>query len=139
MQLVLDRSREMALWAAERIPEMRGQPPNGTRALGVTDNEGRTVGVVCFHTWEPWNKTIEASVVSIDARWLLARKIWRAIFDYAYKTADVDKIWTRTPSRNTRALRMLKAMGFTYEAVLKKQFGDDDAVISYKFRDAHYG
>jgi len=139
MRLVLDRSREMALWAAERIPEMQGCPPDGTRALGVTDDEGRIMGVVCFHTWEPWNKTIEASVASEDARWLLGRKLWGKIFEYAYKTADVYKIWTRTPSRNTRALRMLKALGFTYEAVLKRQFGDDDAVISYKFRDAHYG
>jgi RimJ/RimL family protein N-acetyltransferase len=126
-------------WAATRIPELHGQPfPENATAMGVESERGDLLGVVAFHSWEPWNGTIEVSAVSEDARWLLARRAWSAMFDYAFRVCDCQKIWSRTPRRNERALRFLRAVGFTYEAILPRQFGDDDAVISHRFREEYY-
>jgi RimJ/RimL family protein N-acetyltransferase len=132
-------SATLLAWAAPRIPELHGQPfPDAAQAMGVESEAGDILGVVAFHSWEPWNGTIEVSAVSEDARWLLARKAWAAMFDYAFLACNTQKIWSRTPAKNERALRFLKALGFTREAVLPRQFGDDDAVISSKFRERHY-
>ena len=136
---MLDRTDEMVRWAAGRIPELHGQGfPDGTRGIGIEDESGRILGVVCFHSYEPWNRTIEVSAVAEDARWLMARGAWATMFDYAYEGCGVDKIWSRTPAKNARALRFLKALGFEREAVLPRQFGDDAAVISAKYRERHY-
>jgi RimJ/RimL family protein N-acetyltransferase len=139
MRLALRPSEELLAWAAPRIAEMHGQPfAESAKAIGVERNDGTLVGVVAFHSWEPWNGTIEVSAVSEDARWLLARDAWRWMFDYAFRACDCQKIWSRTPRRNVRALRFLRALGFTQEAVLPRQFGSDDAVISHRFREEYY-
>jgi RimJ/RimL family protein N-acetyltransferase len=101
----------------------------------IEDSDGRILGVVCFHSWEPWNRTIEVSAVSEDPRWMRARSAWHTMFAYAYEVCGADKIWSRTPASNERALRFLKAVGFQREAVLKRQFGDDDAVLSCRFKE----
>jgi RimJ/RimL family protein N-acetyltransferase len=63
----------------------------------------------------------------------------RAAFDlmwrYCWDVCKVDKVWSATPSKNVRALRFVQGLGFTREAVLERQFGDDDAVISRMFRE----
>lgn len=129
----------MVEWAAARIPELHGQGfPDGTTGIGVADKDGAILGVVCFHSYEPWNRTIEVSAVAEDARWLMARAAWATMFDYCYLVCNVDKIWSRTPAKNERALRFLRALGFEREAVLPRQFGDDAAVISAKYRERHY-
>lgn len=133
------QSATLLQWAAARIEELHGQPfPDNATAMGVESETGALLGVVAFHSWEPWNGTIEVSAVSEDARWLLARKAWAAMFDYAFQTCDCHKIWSRTPRSNKRALRFLKALGFEYEAILPRQFGADDAVISHRFREEYY-
>jgi len=132
-------SEELLAWAAPKIPAMHGQPfPEAATAMGVETDAGELLGVIAFHSWEPWNGTIEVSAVSVDARWLLARKAIRAMYDYAFLTCDCQKIWSRTPRSNERALRLVRALGLTYEAILPRQFGTDDAVISHRFREEYY-
>lgn len=136
MHAIVDRSAEMVAWAGARIPELHGQGfPDATTAIGIADSAGRVLGVVAFHSWEPWNKTIEVSAVAEDPRWMRARAAWDIMHRYAFDVCGVEKIWSRTPAKNERALRFLKALGFQREAVLRKQFGDDDAVISCKFKE----
>lgn len=141
MRVILDRSRELVLWAAERIDEVKraGGFANGTRGLGIEDSNGKLMFVACFHTYEPWNGTMEVSIAAEDARWMTARRSIAEIFDYVFVTAKVRKLWTRTPARNERALRVLKGLGFEREAVLKKQFGDDDMIVSAKWADGSDG
>lgn len=135
MKVVLDRSAEMLAWASERIAEMHGQPfPDGASAIGVESEDGKTMGVVCFHSWEPWNRTIEVSAIAEDPRWMRARAAFDMMFRYAFYVCECDKIWSRTPRRNERALRFVWGLGFEPEAILSRQFGDDDAVISRMFR-----
>lgn len=130
---------ELLAWAEARIAELHGQSfPENATAMGVESEDGEILGVVAFHSWEPWNGTIEVSAVSEDARWLLARKAWATMFEYAFTTCNCQKIWSRTPLKNKRALRFVKALGFTVEAILPRQFGNDAAVISHRFREEYY-
>jgi RimJ/RimL family protein N-acetyltransferase len=132
-------SSTLLAWAGPRISELHGQGfPEAATAMGVETEAGDLIGVVAFHSYEPWNRTIEVSAVAEDARWLLARRAWAIMFDYAFEACGCDKIWSRTPAKNERALRFLQALGFEREAVLRRQFGADDAVISCKFRERHY-
>lgn len=139
MRLSERPSAELVAWAEARIPELHGRGfPEAATAMGVEGADGRVLGVVAFHSWEPWNGTIEVSAAADDARWLLARGAIAAMWDYAFRVCDCQKIWSRTPRRNVRALRFLRALGFSYEAVLPRQFGDEDAVISHRFREEYY-
>jgi len=107
--------------------------------MGVEDSEGRVLGVVMFSNWEPWFGTIECSAAADDARWLLAREAIAKMYDYAFLACGCQKIWSRTPLRNERALRLVKALGLKYEARLPRQFGDDDAVVSARYVEEYYG
>ncbi len=136
MRAVFDRSRELVSWAADRIPELHGQGfPSEAQAIGIEDSAGRTLGVVVFHNYEPWYGTIEVSAVSEDARWMRARDAWRRMHQYVFEGCACQKMWSRTPASNERALRFLRALGFKQEARLPRQFGTDDAVISAKYKE----
>lgn len=139
MKLSRRPSAELVAWAGERIGELHGQGFVDTAtAMGVESEDGRVLGVVVFHSWEPWSGTIEVSAAADDARWLMARRAIAVMWEYAFVACDCQKIWSRTPRRNERALRFLRALGFQYEAILPRQFGDDDAVISRRFREEYY-
>jgi RimJ/RimL family protein N-acetyltransferase len=139
MRLSTRSSGELLAWAAPRIACLHGQTfPTNATAMGIESAEGVILGVVAFHSWEPWFGTIEVSAAADDARWLLARKAIATMYDYAFITCDCQKIWSRTPLSNKRALRLIKALGLTFEAVLPRQFGSDDAAISHRFREEYY-
>lgn len=125
-------------WAAARIPELQG-PFDSMTAMGVESSKGDLMGVVVFHSWDPRSRTMQVSAAADDARWLLARSAVAAMRWYVFKTCDCQKIWSITPRANKRALRVVKAFGLTPEAILKRQLGDDDAVISGQFREQVYG
>lgn len=118
---------------------MRDGPPDNATAMGVESDDGRILGVVVFHNWEPVFGTVECSAAADDARWLLARGAIASMWRYAFEVMGVQKVWSRTPSRNTRALRFVKAIGLTREAVLRRQFGNDDAVVSGCLKEEWYG
>lgn len=134
MKLSTRPSAELVAWAAERLKAANGAPVDAS-AMGVEDSEGRILGVVMFTNWEPWFGTIECSAAADDARWLLAREAINRMWAYAFETCGVQKVWARTPLKNKRALRMVKALGMTFEAKLPRQFGNDDAIISHRFRE----
>lgn len=133
-------SDTLVAWAAARIPELHGRPFLDTMtAMGVESAKGDLMGVVVFHNWEPESGTMQVSAAADDARWLLARKAVAEMRRYVFITCDCQKIWSITPRKNVRALRVVKAFGLTPEAILKRQLGDDDAVISGQFREQVYG
>ena len=140
MRLIWDMEDIALTWAAERIPYMHGRPfDEGARAGAFVNAEGKICGVVIFHDFQPDYGTIQVSAVATDPKWMHAARLWAELFDYAYKTCGVEKIWTLTPHTNKRALRFIKALGFTPEAILERQFGPHGhAVFSAKWRDAHY-
>ncbi len=138
MRLVLDRSAELLEWGAKRIVTMYGRPfPPGATAIGVAGDDGRVMGIIAFHDWQPEYRTIQVSAVADDPRWMRARDAFDAMWRYCWDVCTVDKIWSATPARNTRALRFVRGLGFEQEAVLERHYGDDDAIISRIFREEY--
>lgn len=140
MRLAWDIEDIALTWAAERIPYMHGREFEASaRAGAFLNDENRICGVVVFHDWQPDYGTIQVSAVATDPKWMHAHRLWVELFDYAYQTCGVQKIWTLTPHTNKRALRFIKALGFSPEAILEGQFGPHGhAVFSAKWRDVHY-
>lgn len=139
MKLSARSSRELLDWASPLIPCMNGQPfPDNATAMGVETDEGEIIGVIAFHSWDPWSGTIEVSAAATDARWLLARKAIERMREYAFIDCGCQKIWSRTPRSHTRALRLVRALKLKPEAILPRHFGNDDAVISSCFREQFF-
>lgn len=136
MRLSQRTSAELVAWAAARIPDLHGRDfLDAVRAMGVETSDGRILGVVTFHNWDPDAGTMQVSAAADDARWLLARQAIEAMRRYVFVQCGCQKIWSITPRGNRRALRLVKALGLTPEAILYRQLGDDDAVISRQFRE----
>lgn len=140
MKLSTRPSAELVQWAAARIPELHGREFLDTHTgMGVEDSAGRILGVVCFHNYDPDAGTMQVSAAADDARWLLAREAIRVMRHYVFIVCDCQKIWSITPAKNRRGIRLLKALGLTPEATLKRHLKDDDAVISRQFREEIIG
>jgi RimJ/RimL family protein N-acetyltransferase len=127
-------------WAATRIPELHGREFLDKHAgMGVEDSEGRVLGVVVFHNWDPDGGTMQVSAAADDARWLLARQAIAAMRHYVFIGCGCQKIWSITPSDNKRGLRLVRALGLRPEAVLERHLGKAHAVISRQFKEEVYG
>lgn len=97
------------------------------------------MGVVVFHNWDPDAGTMQVSAAADDARWLLARRAIAIMRHYVFIDCNCQKIWSVTPLKNKRGLRLVRALGLTPEAVLRRHLANDDAVISRQYREEIYG
>lgn len=130
MRLALGRSAETADWVAARIPHLgSGDAFGPCAALGVEDADGSLIGGVVFSGWRPSCRSIEASFASDTARWLTRRLITQ-IMAYPFGQLDCQRVTAITPRKAGPARRFLDAFGFKREGLVRKGFGDDDAVIS---------
>jgi RimJ/RimL family protein N-acetyltransferase len=136
MRLAPERSEEAAAWVAARIPEMNGLPFGaGSVGLPVVDSAGRILGAAVYSSYQPHHGTLAISAAADDPRWLAARAAIRSIFDYAFTTCDVQKLWAITAESNLRTQRLLAAWGFVREAELKRHYGARDALFYRLFRE----
>ena len=130
MRIVLGRDPEVADWVARRIPHLgEGRAFGPCAAIGVESEDGRPLGGVVFSEWRPACRSIEASFASDTPRWL-TRRIIGAILAYPFEQLGCQRITTLTPRRARAARRFLDAFGFKREGLVRKGFGDDDAMVS---------
>lgn len=130
MRLVLGRDAEVADWVARRIPHLGSGAAFGPcAAIGVASEAGDLLGGVVFSNWLPACRSVEASFASDTPRWL-TRRIVRAILAYPFDQLGCQRITAVTPRRAKAARRFLDAFGFKREGLVRKGFGDDDAMVS---------
>lgn len=130
MRIVLGRDPEVADWVARRIPHVGSGPAFGPcAAIGVAAADGRPLGGVVFSNWQPACRSIEASFAADSPRWL-TRRIIGAMLRYPFVQLDCQRITTLTPRGAVAARRFIDAFGFRREGLVRKGFGDDDAVVS---------
>lgn len=134
MKLSTRPRAELLAWANARIPLLNGPFGDSTTPLGVENDDG-LAAVVVFSDWAPQAGTIQASAAADDARWLMDQRVIDMIWAYAFETCGCQKVWAVTSLKNTRMLRCFKALGFEFEARLRRHFGDDDAIIARRFRE----
>jgi RimJ/RimL family protein N-acetyltransferase len=130
MRLVLGQDALVAEWVAARIPHVGAGAAFGPcAALGVEGEGGTLLGGVVFSNWQPACHAIEASFASDTPRWLTPRLISQ-ILSYPFGQLDCQRVTAITPRRAKSARRFLDVFGFRREGMVRKGFGDDDAVIS---------
>ena len=130
MRIVLGQDAAVAQWVGERIAHVGSGAAFGPcAAIGVEAEDGRPLGGVVFSNWQPACRSIEASFASGSPRWL-TRRIIAAILSYPFVQLDCQRLTTLTPRKAKAARRFIDAFGFKREGLVRKGFGDDDAVVS---------
>jgi RimJ/RimL family protein N-acetyltransferase len=130
MRLILDQSEDVAAWVAARIPQMAGAADFGpATAIGVASEDGRALGGVVFHGYQPRFRNIEVSFASETPRWL-TRNLIRQILAYPFDQLACQRLTAITPKKARAARAFLERFGFKREGVVRRGFGDDDAIVS---------
>jgi len=100
-----------------------------SNAIGLRKGENIVGGVV----YENWNGR---SVVCHIALEHLTPAYLAAMFDYPFNVCGVDKIIAPVGSKNAKAQRLVRKMGFTEEARIKNADTDGDIVFLTMTRKA---
>ena len=135
MRVVYGVDDAVAAWVAERIPHVRTCEGLGPyTAMGVASDDGRRAGGVVWHGYKPDYRTIELSAAADDRRWL-TRTVIREIFAYPFQFLNLGRVTTITPSRNRPAIHLNVKLGFQIEGIVRRGFGDDDAIVMGLLRE----
>ena len=110
----------VGLWVGERMEGIF--PAERSVAIGLEKDGQLVAGTV----YENWNGR---SVVCHIAWERVTPTYVAAVYDYAYNVCGVDKIIGPISSNHTRALRLVRKMGFSEEARLKNAAPDGDIVL----------
>ena len=130
MRLLLGFDAAVAEFVAQRIPQVgQGVLFGPCSAIGVVDARNVLVAGVVFHGYMPACRSIDASFAADTPRWL-TRSLASGIMAYPFTQLGVGRVTTLTPKRNRRARDFVERFGFKREGLLRKGFGDDDAVVS---------
>ena len=110
----------VGLWVGERMEGIF--PAERSVAIGL-EKDGRLVAGTVYENWNG------RSVVCHIAWERVTPTYVAAVYDYAYNVCGVDKIIGPISSNHTRALRLVRKMGFSEEARLKDAAPDGDIVL----------
>lgn len=110
----------VGLWVGERMEGIF--PAERSVAIGL-EKDGRLVAGTVYENWNG------RSVVCHIAWERVTPTYVAAVYDYAYNVCGVDKIIGPINSNHTRALRLVRKMGFSEEARLKDAAPDGDIVL----------
>lgn len=114
----------------------RGYFAERSQAIGL-ERDGIQAGVI----YEDWTGRSIVCHIAIEGR--LTSCFVAAIFDYPFRVCGVEKIIAPILSGNSKALRLVKNMGFVEEARLR--FSDEDLCMmtmnrdQCRFLEAKYG
>lgn len=121
-----DYTERLAAWAAARIPQMAGGGFGPCWAVGVV--RSNALAAVCvYHDWQPDIGVVQISVAAETPRWATRRTL-AALLGVPFlhplgPGADVcRKVVAVIASDNARALKFVRGIGFTQEAVLAEHF-----------------
>jgi RimJ/RimL family protein N-acetyltransferase len=98
------------------------------RSIGVIDSDGKLIGGVTYHGWQPEAGTIEMSAASTTPRWLSAI-VLDAIFRYPFVTVGCQLALMRVAAQNKRLTRQLDRLALRRHEIPRLYGRDEDGVI----------
>lgn len=100
---------------------------DGSMAFGFID-DGKLVGGIVLHDVRDTSCAIAIAVQT--PRWCTQERLGE-MFKVVFDELDKKFIYTLTPSRNTRALRLAKGLGFQQDGRMRKTAdgGEDDTIV----------
>lgn len=119
IRLVRQDDEAARQYILERLKVHIAQPFIGL----VVERDGDQVGAVVLNDYRP-GRNIELTV-AIDGPWTV--RDFREIIRYCFER--VRRITMRTKCDNARAIKMLEALGFKQEGIMREWFEGTDAVV----------
>ena len=95
-------------------------------ALGLVRN-GTLVAGVIYNCYEGANVNMHISAVD-GCRWLTQDFLFAA-FDYPFNELSKRRVTAFMRSKNARAIKFVKKLGFVHEGTMPNYYADDDAVV----------
>jgi len=129
LDYVYGHDEVVSRFVADLIPHMggRGFAPNA-KAIGVIDEEGRLIGGLVYHNYEPAAAIIEISGAAIHPRWLTRGTIAR-MYQYPFITCGCQMVFQRTPADDERLLGQLAAYDYSFVNVPRMFGRERDGVL----------
>ena len=141
--LVFGFDKELSEWAAGQIPHMAGHAFGPCRSIGVfsgndpADASAKIQAVAVFHDYLPPVNTMQISMAARSFMW--ARKdIIRALLHYAFEQQEVYLLWTATPHRHEKALKVNEHIGFKRDGVLRHRYGPKNHAVMMSMTKHEY-
>lgn len=128
MKLVTGEDDAVSRWVAAQIPHMHGNLFGSCVTFGVTDQDGRILGGVVFHNYHPAYRSIEWSAAARTANWL-SPSVIATIMAYPFVQLSVARVQAVIPRKSKRTRDFHYRFGFKQEGLVRRGFGNDDAVI----------
>jgi|SRR5262245_14803211 len=138
LHYVYRQDEVVAQFVAQLIPHCRERGFGRCKAIGVLDDDGRLLGGVVYHNWDPEAGVIEISGGATTPRWLTRETIAR-MYRYPFLEVGVQMIVQRTPADDERLLRQLAVYGYMFVRVPRMFGRDRDGVLCLLTREAWEG
>jgi hypothetical protein len=91
------------------------------KTIGVIDEEGKLIGGLVYHNYDPQAGIIEISGAATSKRWLSRRTI-ALMYQYPFLVCGCQMLYQRTPADNEKLLGQLAAYDYTFIKV-PRMFG----------------
>jgi RimJ/RimL family protein N-acetyltransferase len=129
MRLVFGHDALVAGWAANRIPHVETADNFGPMtAIGVPDDDGKLGAAAVYHGYQERFRGIEISFACDHPRYL-SRTIISGLLRYPLAQLSCQRVTAATPRKATSTRQFLEKLGFRREGVMRRGFGNDDAVV----------
>lgn len=114
--------RQVRDYVASRSPMGICQFTEGDRGFAIVDGRKKLCAGVVFSHWVPGYSSVELSVAAAHS-FCLSPQIVAALGGYAFERLLANRVWARTSIKNTRAIRLLRHIGFTPEGIEADYYG----------------
>jgi hypothetical protein len=98
------------------------------KAIGVIDEDGRLIGGLVYHNYDPQAGVIEISGAATSSRWL-SRETIRRMYQYPFHTCGCQMLFQRTPADSVKLLSQLAAYDYTFIKVPRMFGRERDGVL----------
>jgi hypothetical protein len=98
------------------------------KAIGVIDEDGRLIGGLVYHNYDPQAGVIEISGAATSSRWL-SRETIRRMYQYPFHTCGCQMLFQRTPADSVKLLGQLAAYDYTFIKVPRMFGRERDGVL----------
>ena len=138
LRYVYGRDQEIADAVAIMVPRVRERGFGKCRAIGVIDEEGRLIGGMVYHNWNPEAEIIEMSGAAITPRWL-TRETLKHVYQFPFLQCGCQMVVMQVEAENERLLRQLASYNYTFIKVPRMFGRNKDGVLCLLTYEAWLG
>ena len=136
-RLLTGHDEDVARFVADLAPIERPKFEPPFWGFGVLKEDGSLVAGIVFSDWKPSFSTIEVSAAAVSS-YGISTQIVTTMYGFVFGQLDVFRIFARTSSRNAKAQKMLRHVGYTPEAVQGHYYGPNHHAACWRLLRPEY-